>query len=107
MRLSLATVRVARAVLDPAAPDPWVRDICRRTGHTTSTVTDILERMRAKKWLTDEWRTPPGRKPHHHYQVTAVGRVELGSLLAQARNDERFKDLFPAGDATRGTACDS
>lgn len=90
MRLTLATVLVARALLSPQQPRPWGRDIARRAGVESGSVHPILERMEHLAWVT----------AHHdgsrrYYQVTETGRRELEELVARARRDARFTHLFP------------
>lgn len=90
MRLTLATVSVARALLSQQQTRQWGRDIARRAGSESGTVHPILQRMVEAEWL-EAW--PEGSR--RYYQVTKRGRAELEALLARARGDARFTSLFP------------
>lgn len=89
MRLTQATVQVARALLSPAEPRQWLRDISRRAEVESGVAHPILQRMLAEGWL-EAWREDSRR----YYQVTPAGRRELEGMLERAREDTRFKRLF-------------
>jgi len=89
VRLTLATVQVARALLSPAEPRQWLRDISRRAEVESGVAHPILQRMLGEGWL-EAWRED-GRR---YYQVTPVGRTELEGLMVRAHEDPRFKHLF-------------
>jgi DNA-binding PadR family transcriptional regulator len=91
VRLTFASVSVAKALLSPSEPQLWARDIGRRTGLKSGTVQPILERMLEAKWV----KAPPAitGKPRY-YQVTELGRRELEEFLVRAEEDPRFTVLF-------------
>lgn len=92
MRLTLATVQVARILL-AADSELWLHEITRRVGSKTGVVSPILERMLDAGWLADRWA-----KRQHYYRVTDTGRRELAALLDRARDDDRFTYLFGTGE---------
>ena len=98
MHLTLATVLVARALLDQPSDAQWGTDICARAGLPGGTTYPILRRMFGEGWLADEWQAdpPPGRNPRRYYHVTNAGLVGLTALLSRARADARFGQLFAA-----------
>jgi DNA-binding PadR family transcriptional regulator len=56
--------------------------------------------MLEEGWLADGWEEQPrdgwsGRPPRRYYQLTSAGKTELAILLEQARDDPRFRSLFP------------
>lgn len=90
MRLTLATVLVARALLSMQRERQWGRDIARRAGVESGSTHPILQRMVDARWLTAQ-----REGLHRYYQVTEDGRHELEELVARARGDARFTSLFP------------
>ncbi len=48
-------------------------------------------------WLEDGWesldRTTVTRPPRRYYELTTIGKQELGALLGEARSDDRFRVL--------------
>jgi DNA-binding PadR family transcriptional regulator len=93
VRLTVATVAVANALLSPQEPRPWLRDISRRTGLKSGTVHPILDRMLDKGWVTAR-REKTKEGSRRYYQVTELGSDELGKLVARAQQDPRFTHLF-------------
>lgn len=96
MRLTLATVQVARALLSASESPQWGRDIGRRAAVKSGVVHPILERMITAGWLTAQ-RVESKEGSRRYYQITEAGRHELEGLLARAKDDPRFTHLFPAG----------
>jgi PadR family transcriptional regulator PadR len=67
----------------------------------------VLRRMLDEGWLADGWedQAEAGREkrpPRRYYEVTELGRSELGALVARARADGKFARL--AGDPQPGWA---
>lgn len=55
----------------------------------------MLKRMLDEGWLADGWedQAEAGREkrpPRRYYEVTELGRSELGALVARARADGKF-----------------
>jgi PadR family transcriptional regulator PadR len=54
----------------------------------------MLTRMLEAGWLTDGWEDPATirekRPPRRYYELTDLGRLRLGALLADAQGDRRF-----------------
>lgn len=57
----------------------------------------MLTRMLDQGWLTDGWEDPATiqqkRPPRRYYELTDEGRLALGGVLQEARNDARFAGL--------------
>jgi PadR family transcriptional regulator, regulatory protein PadR len=49
-------------------------------------------------WLEDGWEDAAQlsgkRPPRRYYELTDQGKIELGALLTEARNDARFGSLL-------------
>jgi len=60
----------------------------------------LLNRMLDEGWLADGWEDHhgqmgrPKRPPRRYYEVTDVGKLALGALIADAHCDSRFASLM-------------
>jgi len=84
------------AIMSDPAGRHWGYELTRQSGVRSGVLYPILARMLTEGWLSDGWETPGatgGRPPRRYYQLTDTGKRELGAVLAQARSDERFRDL--------------
>lgn len=84
---------------DPDAAH-WGRETQRQTGIRAGVLYPVLYRMLERGWLADGWEDvedarAENRPPRRYYAVTAAGKTELSALLAAAREDSRFRHLFP------------
>ncbi len=103
MRKTHAAVQVALALM--ASPDArhWGYDTHKRSGVRSGVMYPVLQRMLDEGWLADGWEDQPQadrakRPPRRYYQLTPAGKTELAAMLAEARNDPRFRSLFPAAE---------
>jgi len=60
----------------------------------------MLTRLLDQGWLTDGWEDPTTtiqqkRPPRRYYELTDLGRRELGAVVQRAGRDSRFRALFP------------
>jgi PadR family transcriptional regulator, regulatory protein PadR len=67
----------------------------------------VLQRMLDEGWLADGWedQAEAGREkrpPRRYYEVTDLGRSELGAIAACARADRKF--ARGVGDPQQGLA---
>jgi PadR family transcriptional regulator PadR len=57
----------------------------------------MLTRMLNEGWLVDGWEDPAEiqekRPPRRYYELTKLGKRELGGVLRDARSDARFRSL--------------
>lgn len=104
MRKTRAAISVALAVnSDPHAPH-WGYQLIRKTNVKSGTLYPILQSMCNLGWLTMSWEHDndaewSGRPRRRYYHLTDTGRAELTALLAAARHEKRFADLWPAGSS--------
>lgn len=94
-------MQVALALMDNPDARQWGYETRRRSGVRSGVMYPVLQRMLEQGWLADGWEDQPrdgraGRPPRRYYELTQAGKTELAALLEQARNDPRFRSLFPA-----------
>jgi PadR family transcriptional regulator PadR len=81
---------------DPDARQ-WGYDLSRRSGVRSGALYPILSRMLDEEWMTDGWEDrdeiTEKRPPRRYYELTDVGRSELGAVLRAASTDARFSRL--------------
>lgn len=96
MQLTPPRVQVALFLVEHAGERHWLQDMCRRTGLKSGVVHPVLQRMFDAGWLDDEWAGDPPHPPtRRYYRVSKQGGRALEALLARARGDGRFTQLFP------------
>jgi PadR family transcriptional regulator PadR len=97
MRKTHATVQVAMALLEDHRGKHWGYELSKKSGVRSGTLYPMLTQMLEKGWLSDGWEDPQTitekRPPRRYYEVTDLGLIRLGALLAEARNDRRFTAL--------------
>jgi PadR family transcriptional regulator PadR len=96
VRKTHATVQVAIALLESPSGRHWGYDLSKKSGVRSGTLYPMLTVMLDRGWLTDGWEDPQsieGRPPRRYYEITDLGRAQLGALLADARTDRRFAAL--------------
>jgi PadR family transcriptional regulator PadR len=97
MRKTYAVVQVAMALMEDPTSRHWGYDLHKRAGVRSGVLYPILHRMVEEGWLEDGWEDPTQlsgkRPPRRYYQLTHEGKLALGGLLEQARNDARFRTL--------------
>ena len=97
MRRTHALVQVALALVEEPTASHWGYDLSRRSGVRSGVLYPLLTRMLESDWLTDGWESATavvGRPPRRYYRLTDIGLRELGGLLDEARQDQRFTPLF-------------
>jgi PadR family transcriptional regulator, regulatory protein PadR len=86
MKRTRQLVEVARALMAEPEARHWGYDLSRQTRLRSGVLYPILHRMYDEKWLADGWETfGEGRRqrpPRRYYELTDLGRWELGALLA-------------------------
>ena len=99
MRRTYALVQVAVALMADADGRHWGYELSKRSGVRSGVMYPVLQRMLDKGWLADGWehRDQIGttkRPPRRYYELTDAGKVDLGTLIAEARQDSRFAPLL-------------
>jgi PadR family transcriptional regulator, regulatory protein PadR len=74
--------------------DHYGYELSRRARVRSGVLYPILERWLQQGWLRDGWADHPEQRPQgpprRYYQLTDIGRRELGQALDVARMDPRF-----------------
>jgi PadR family transcriptional regulator PadR len=98
MRRTHALIQVALALMEDPTGRHWGYDLSRRAGVRSGVLYPILHRVLDEGWLEDGWEDPTQlsgkRPPRRYYELTDEGRIALGALLHEARNDARFGALL-------------
>jgi PadR family transcriptional regulator, regulatory protein PadR len=75
----------------------WGYDLSKRSGVRSGVLYPILQRMLDHGWVRDGWEEQglvrEKRPPRRYYELTDDGRIQLGALLSEAREDARFRLL--------------
>jgi PadR family transcriptional regulator, regulatory protein PadR len=92
-------MQVALALMQDADARHWGYDLSKQSGVRSGVMYPLLGRMLDEGWLDDGWeeQSQVGRSkrpPRRYYELTDAGRVALGAVLADARQDARFKLLL-------------
>jgi PadR family transcriptional regulator PadR len=100
-------VAVAAALMSDPGGRHWGYELSRQSRVRSGVMYPVLRRMLDEGWLADGWedQAEAGREkrpPRRYYEVTELGRSELGALVARARADGKFARL--AGDPQPGWA---
>jgi PadR family transcriptional regulator PadR len=103
MRRTYALVLVARALMADPGGRHWGYELSKRSGVRSPVMYRILQAMLDDGWLADGWEDQAQagkakRPPRRYYQLTDTGRNALGSLLAEALGDTRFRPLVVSQD---------
>jgi PadR family transcriptional regulator PadR len=97
MRRTHAQLQVAIGLLEDPNGRHWGYDLSRRAGVRSGVLYPILHRMLAEGWLEDGWDDTNAnrhRPPRRYYELTDLGRKELGGIVEAARTDVRFMPLL-------------
>ena len=84
-------------LLDEPHGQHWGYDLSRRSGVRSGVMYPILHRMLNEGWLIDGWDETSAtrrRPPRRYYELTDLGRRELGGVIESARSDARFMPLL-------------
>jgi PadR family transcriptional regulator, regulatory protein PadR len=101
MRTTHALVQIAQVLLADPHGRHWGYDTAKKAGVRTGVLYPVLSRLHEAGWVTDGWEDPAltaPRPPRRYYQLTNLGRAELGRVLADASTDPRFASLNLKGD---------
>jgi PadR family transcriptional regulator, regulatory protein PadR len=94
MRLTHALVQVALALMADPGGLHWGYDLSRRSGVRSGVLYPMLTRMLDAGWLSDGWEDSASitdqRPPRRYYELTDLGKRELGAVLQRAKADTRF-----------------
>jgi PadR family transcriptional regulator, regulatory protein PadR len=91
-------VAVAVALMSDSGSRHWGYELSRQSGVRSGVMYPVLQRMLDQGWLADGWedQAEAGREKRpsrRYYEVTDLGRSELGGLVARARADGKFACL--------------
>jgi PadR family transcriptional regulator PadR len=108
VRKTYTLVQVAVALMDDADGRHWGYELSKQSGVRSGVMYPMLRRMLDSGWLVDGWEAQvqvgkAGRPPRRYYELTDVGKAELGALIADARRDARFGPLV-IPQVVRGSA---
>jgi PadR family transcriptional regulator PadR len=96
MRTTHALVQVAQVLLADPHGRHWGYDTSKKAGVRSGVLYPIFSRMLFEGWIhevDDVVTIVAGRPPRRCYQLTDLGRAELGRVLGKARTDPRFTNL--------------
>lgn len=90
MRQTDSLVRVAAALMTAPNDRHWGYQTAKGAGVRSGVLYPILRRLLEHEWLSDGWEDPAqteGRPPRRYYELTELGKQELGAVLARARQE--------------------
>jgi len=97
MRTTHALVSVALALLDDPDARHWGYSLSKQSGVRSGAMYPLLTRLLNEGWLVDGWEdeaeTGGDRPPRRYYQLTELGRRELGGVVRRADSERRFPGL--------------
>jgi PadR family transcriptional regulator, regulatory protein PadR len=109
MRKTYALVELAMALMSDPKRKHWGYDLSRQSGVRSGVMYPLLTRLLDKGWLEDGWEdadpAKTKRPPRRYYEITDLGRIELGAIVQEARSDQRFRNaraVLPGGIAPAG-----
>lgn len=84
--LSLATLKVLRALFDGQGTNHYGLALIERTNVKAGTLYPILSRLEKDEWVKGEWENideaAAGRRRRRYYQLTGLGEREARQILA-------------------------
>jgi PadR family transcriptional regulator len=96
MRKTHAQVQVAMALLEDPTARHWGYELSKKASVRSGVLYPMLTRFLDEGLVQDGWEDPAtisGRPPRRYYELTDKGRMVLGGVLQEARNDARFTSL--------------
>jgi PadR family transcriptional regulator, regulatory protein PadR len=99
VRKTYALVQVALALMADPNSRHWGYELSRVSGVRSGVMYPILQRMLDERWLDDGWEDQrqagtAKRPPRRYYELTSEGKIALGAVISEARNDTRFALLL-------------
>jgi PadR family transcriptional regulator PadR len=88
MRKTQRLIEVAMVLLDNPNTRHFGYELSKVSGVRSGILYPMLGRLLEVGWLTDAWeaeRTRKGRPPRRYYELTDLGRLELGAIAQGAR----------------------
>jgi PadR family transcriptional regulator PadR len=96
-RRTNALMKVAVALLEDPSDRHWGYEVSKRAGIRSGILYPLLHRMLDDGWLEDGWEDPSEisekRPPRRYYELTDLGRAELGALASRARSNAHVANL--------------
>ncbi|WP_410639847.1 PadR family transcriptional regulator [Amycolatopsis sp. lyj-346] len=96
MRVTHALVQLAAALMAAPGDRHWGYELSKQSGVRSGAMYPRLTQMLEAGWLTDGWEHKEeagSRPPRRYYTLTTKGKVELGAVLAAAKQDQRFRGI--------------
>lgn len=96
MRKTQALIDVAVVLMADQDGKHWGYSLMQQSGVRSGVLYPILRRLLTERWVSDGWEDPAttgGRPPRRYYELTDVGKLELGALLVSAGSDARFRHM--------------
>lgn len=93
MRVTHSLVQVALALMGDQSGKHWGYELSRRSGVRSGVLYPILSRLLDARWVMDGWESDEeatGRPARRYYELTDLGRRELGAIIVKAQSDPRF-----------------
>jgi PadR family transcriptional regulator, regulatory protein PadR len=97
MRKTYSLVQLAIALMSDPSGKHWGYQLTKASGVRSGVMYPLLSRMLRDGWLEDGWEdADPSKKkrpPRRYYTLTNEGRIQLGAVVQEARNDRRFQGI--------------
>jgi PadR family transcriptional regulator PadR len=91
-------LRISVALMSKPHGRHYGYELAKQTGMASAVVYPVLSRLLEDGWLVDDWEEQwEGRKkrpPRRYYELTNLGRRELGALATDAATDPRLGGLW-------------
>jgi DNA-binding PadR family transcriptional regulator len=104
--MSLATLKVLRALMDDLAIEHYGLELSERSGVKPGALYPILSRLEADGWVEGEWEdideSAAGRRRRRYYRLSPGQETAAGQILA-----ETAAALAPPGFAVAATTATS
>jgi PadR family transcriptional regulator PadR len=88
MRMTRNLIRVAGALMAEPNGRHWGYNLSKRSGVRAGAMYPMLTKFLDNGWMTDGWEDPEtiteARPPRRYYELTRLGKSELGAILASA-----------------------
>ena len=100
MKRTKALSELAVALMADPNGRHWGYELTKLSGLRSGVLYPILHRMLDAGWLDDGWEDPPARgkrsrPPRRYYELTDVGREQLGAVARSAEQPRTFSAAAP------------